>query len=241
MPTSRLSLPYLVSGQSQPEVTVNQSLDLLDGFVTRVSGDTMTGPLVISNAAGSNLTLLVTDSGTTNEPTVASLQHRTSGTPGAGFGVTWAIQADNSANALTNQFFFASGWSSATAGAESSLVSWFVRVAGVDKEIMRFNPNGNGQLRAVLDFQHAGASLGFYNTTPVARPAAYTLAGTATRTFPTDPTGAYTGLATGLGSSPYAAVTDLNTLRGVVSSLEGVVRQVVQDLSKTNGVGLNNT
>jgi hypothetical protein len=241
MPTTNLGLAYLISGQGSPETTLNSDLDLLDTFTLKKTGDTATGPLIVSTTTGSNLTLLVSDAGTTNEPTVASWQHRTSGTPGAGFGVLWTIQADNSTNALTTQFSLASGWSSATAGAESSLVSWFVKRSGADVEIMRFNPNGNGQLRAVLDFQHAGAGLGFYGVTPITQRSAYTLTGTATRTFPTDPSSAYTGLATGLGSSPYAAVADVNTLRGVVSTLLGVVRQIVADLGKTAGVGLNAT
>jgi len=75
----------------------------------------------------------------------------------------------------------------------------------------------------------------------VTQAAAYTLAGSATRTFPTDPSGAYTGIASGVGGTPYAQLTDLNTLRTAVSTLIGVVRQLTSDLGKTSGVGLNNT
>lgn len=61
-------------------------------------------------------------------------------------------------------------------------------------------------------------------------PAKFTVTGTPTHSFPADPAGAYTGLATGLGGTPYGAVADLNTLRAVVSTLIGVVRQLVTDV-----------
>lgn len=82
------------------------------------------------------------------------------------------------------------------------------------------------------------ATIGFLGATRVARPASYTVAGSATRTFPTDPSGAYSGIDNAQGGTPYAQLTDLNTLRGVVSSLEGVVRQLVTDLGSTSGFGL---
>ena len=66
-------------------------------------------------------------------------------------------------------------------------------------------------------------------------PAAYTLAGTVTRTFPADPSVAYSGIDNLQMGTVYAQLTNLNTLRGVVSSLEGVVRQLITD---TNGYGL---
>lgn len=56
-------------------------------------------------------------------------------------------------------------------------------------------------------------------------PASYTLTGTATRVMPSPPTAVYTGAADG-----EAKLADLNTLRGVVSTLIGVVRQLVVDV-----------
>lgn len=58
-----------------------------------------------------------------------------------------------------------------------------------------------------------------------ALPATYTLTGTATKIFPANPTAVYTGAADG-----EAKLADLNTLRGVVSTLIGVVRQLVTDV-----------
>ena len=82
--------------------------------------------------------------------------------------------------------------------------------------------------------------IGFLGAAAVARPAAFTLAGSATRTFPTDPSAAYTGIDNAQAGTVYAQVADLNTLRGVVSSLLGVVRQIVVDLADTSGYGLLN-
>lgn len=77
--------------------------------------------------------------------------------------------------------------------------------------------------------------LAFLGGTPQAVPAAYTLTGSATRTFPTDPSSAYTGIDNAQGGTPYAKVADLETLRGVVSSILGVMRQEHVDI---NGYGL---
>jgi hypothetical protein len=82
--------------------------------------------------------------------------------------------------------------------------------------------------------------LGFLGAVAVARPAAYTLTGSATRTLPTDPSGAYTGIDNLQVGTVYATVADLNTLRGAVSSLLGVVRQLLTDLGHNSGFGLVN-
>lgn len=75
-------------------------------------------------------------------------------------------------------------------------------------------------------------------TLAVSRPAAYTLAGTPTRVFPADPSAAYTGINNLQAGTPYAQVADLNTLRGVVSTLLGVVAQLQTDLGLASGFGL---
>lgn len=83
----------------------------------------------------------------------------------------------------------------------------------------------------------ANQKLGVMGAAPIARPAAYTLAGSATRTFPADPSVSYTGIDNAQPATPYASVADLNTLRGAVSALEGVVRQLTQDLGEVAGYG----
>jgi hypothetical protein len=81
---------------------------------------------------------------------------------------------------------------------------------------------------SLLKVSEAGVSL--FGQTEATQPTAYTPHGTATKTFPADPSAAYNGLADGQPATPYAAVADLNTLRAAVSSLEGVVAQIVADL-----------
>lgn len=121
-------------------------------------------------AAAAPITFTVSDAGTVTEPTILTLQHRTSGTPGASFGNTFLMRADNDVNAVTTQLSIASGWSSPVAGAENSLAIFKVRIAGTDTEVMRLSPVGNGQLRASADFAHTGTAAGFYNTTPITQP-----------------------------------------------------------------------
>lgn len=82
----------------------------------------------------------------------------------------------------------------------------------------------------------------WFNAAPRVQATAYTLAGSATHTFPTDPSSAYTGIDNAQAGTPYAQVADLNTLRAVVSSLEGVLRQLVSDFgTTTSGFGFNAT
>jgi hypothetical protein len=208
-----------------------------------VNSDTVTGNLTLTGtltAAGE--TLSVTDAGTNTEPTLLTVQHRTSGTPGAAFGSTVAFRADNSANALTDQLLLASGWSSPTAGSENSLAIFSVRRAGVNTEVMRFSPAGAGRTQFANDLFHANAAgaVGFYGTTPVPQAGAYTLAGTATRVLPSPPA-APTGVDNTQVGLVYAQVSDLATVTTALNALIGVVRQLAADLGKTSGIGINGT
>lgn len=96
--------------------------------------------------------------------------------------------------------------------------------------------------REVIRFEASGsaAMIGFLGASAVARPSAYTLSGSATRAFPSDPSSSYTGIDNAQAGTVYATVADLNTLRGVVSSLLGVVRQIATDLGSSSGFGLLN-
>ena len=75
--------------------------------------------------------------------------------------------------------------------------------------------------------------LAFWGGTPIARPGTYTQTySTADRTITTYSSdveaSAYAGLATGLGSSPYAAVADLNALRQAYENLRVFAEDVAQ-------------
>lgn len=80
--------------------------------------------------------------------------------------------------------------------------------------------------------------LGLLGATPIARPASYTVTGVATRTFPTDPNTAFTGIDNAQAGTPYAQVSDLNILRLGIRAILGVLRQIVTDVGSTSGYGL---
>jgi hypothetical protein len=128
------------------------------------------GDLLVTGTGGE--TISITDAGTTNEPTLTTWQHRTSGTPGASFGSVLKVQADNAANALTDQLTIASGWNSPAAGAETSLAIFSIRRAGVNTEVFRLNANGNGRAQFAQELFHANASgaVGFFGVGPVTKP-----------------------------------------------------------------------
>lgn len=83
----------------------------------------------------------------------------------------------------------------------------------------------------------AGGLLSFFNATPVARPATYTLASTATRTMPT-PEATFTGQDNAQAGTVYAKSADLIALQTRLDSVEGVLRQLIIDLASTSGYGL---
>lgn len=146
-------------------------LNLANWGATDAEGQAFYGTLPAGAfAAAAPITFTVSDAGTTTEPTILTLQHRSSGTPTTSFGNTFLMRADNASNTVTNQLSVATGWSSAAAGAENSLAIFKVRIAGVDTEVARLNAVGNGQLRASADFAHTGTAAGFYNTTPITQP-----------------------------------------------------------------------
>jgi hypothetical protein len=78
--------------------------------------------------------------------------------------------------------------------------------------------------------------LGFWGATPVVRPGPYTqVYTTASRTLaayaPIIETTAFSGIASGQSGSPYAQVSDLNTLRSACENLRGLTENVAQVLN----------
>lgn len=72
--------------------------------------------------------------------------------------------------------------------------------------------------------------IGVFGATPIVQPTAYTQTySTATRTINPSSTSAFSGIATGLGGSPYASVTDLNTLRTDVIDAFKAINQILDD------------
>ena len=124
---------------------------------------TSTGATTIADAT----TITVTDSGTTNEPNLFDLVHRSSGTPSTSFGTMTRWRAENAAHTVVTQLDLAVGWSTATAGSEATVAIVTLQRAGALTEVMRLNATGNGTLQASADFRHTGVQLGFYNATAI--------------------------------------------------------------------------
>jgi hypothetical protein len=89
--------------------------------------------------------------------------------------------------------------------------------------------------------------LGFFGTTTSGKPSNYTQTyATADKTlsaYTSDPeSGAYTGIATGVGGTPYAQLTDLNSLRVAYENLRAFTEDAAQMLNSVvddlQGLGL---
>lgn len=164
----------------------------------------------------------------TNAITTAMiLGHNSSGTPAAGFGTQIQWQLKSSTTEDRSAMDASVEWVVATDASRTARAKWSIYDTAA-REAMRIEASGSA------------AMIGFLGAAAIARPAAYTLAGSATRVFPTDPSAAYTGINNAQAGTPYAQVTDLNTLRTAVSTLIGVVRQMATDLGNSSGYGLLN-
>lgn len=159
---------------------------------------------------------------TNTKTNIFDLVVNSSGTPAANFGSTmrWLLESSTTEDTLAAEFDVL--WNDATHVSRVSDVVLSAAYSGGLSEIMR----GRGG---------ATPAWSIFGVTPQALPSAYTLTGSATRTMPTDPSGAYTGIDNAQAGTPYATVADLNTLRSAVSSLIGIVRQLLTDLA---GYGL---
>lgn len=121
--------------------------------------------------------------------------------------------------------------------------SWFDNTDATHKGQLSLQTDGfvSGPIEGLqISNDGTNASIGFLGKAAIVRAAAYTLSGSATRVFPTDPSVAFTGINNAQAGTPYAQVTDLNTLRVAVSTLIGIVRQGWTDLGSSSGFGLLN-
>jgi hypothetical protein len=157
---------------------------------------------------------------------VMTIGATSTGTPAAGFGgnIPFTAKSDTTSGRQVAEIDWL--WATVTDAIRKGRLVLSVNDATGTHEGLRLEGSGTA------------AMLGFFGTTAVARPSTYTLSGAVTRTMPTDPSSAYTGIASGVAGTPYAQLTDLNTLRTAVSSLVGVVRQILTDLGSTSGYGL---
>ena len=147
--------------------------------------------------------------------------HNSTGTPADNFAVEQTFVLESSTTENREAARIAVDWSTANDATRKPRMYIQLQDFNADRLLISMRADGSvGQI-------------GFLGAPAVSRPAQYTLSGSLTRVFPTDPTVAYTGAADG-----EAKLADLNTLRTVVSTLIGVVRQIVRDLGDTAGFGL---
>lgn len=213
-------------------VTVNSvSNSIALGFAALC---TKNGQFVIGSAAvpitefsfiGGSFNYRPTDTATTNAVVnVPTFRLNSSGTPAAGFGLGMVFQGESSTTENQDMGRLTYEWATATHASRKALSKWSV-FDTAEREAIRIEASGSA------------AMLGVLGAAAIARPAAYTLAGVATRTMPT-PEAAFTGQDNAQVGAVYAKSADLITLQTRLDSAEGVLRQLIIDLASTSGYGL---
>jgi hypothetical protein len=125
-----------VTGSSDSSLTIAGA----DAIINQALTPTWTGAHVWQN----------TDAGTTNVPVNMTTQHRSSGTPAAGFGIGLAMKLDSSAKTLRAAVEIDAVWSTATDASESSAFVVKTMTAGAAAaEVARF---GAGTSTPQFDF-----------------------------------------------------------------------------------------
>lgn len=114
------------------------------------TGGTPTGALINLQAGGSNrfkvalngqIIQTYNDSTTTTAPSIVTLAHRTSGTPGANYGASLLFQLDSSTNTLRSAGQIGTNWSTATDGSQAAYMAFSLSKAGSVSEAMRLDAN----------------------------------------------------------------------------------------------------
>lgn len=177
-----------------------------------------TGEVGIGSTAPASMLETLLNNATTNATDdVITIVHNSTGTPTANFGGGLRFTLKSSTTADQDAMLIEAMWSTATHASRKAFAKFHVYDTAA-RECIRIAASGSA------------AMIGFLGASAIVRPAAYTLTGSATRTMPTDPSGAYTGINNAQAGTVYATVADLNTLRAVVSSLLGVERQHLVDM-----------
>lgn len=195
--------------------------------ITGVGDFTLYGDLNVQGSISgviSGSTTVETAETTTSTENLATLAVNSSGTPGAGFGGNLAIKAETTTTPNTLLALIKAKWATATHASRAGSLSL----------IPYYQATPNTALEVAAS--SSGAKIGFLGATPVVRASAYTQTfATAARTlsaYTTDAeSGAYTGLADGVGGTPYAALADLNSLRVAYENLRAHADEIGQVLN----------
>lgn len=111
----------------------------------------------VANTFAAAQTVSVIDAGTTNQLLVQTLHHGTSGTPAAGFGVTFSLTAESTANDARGLASLIAYWVTATDASRKARVSFFVNDTAA-REALRLEASGTAPM------------VGFLGAAAVARP-----------------------------------------------------------------------
>lgn len=211
-------------GKTVLSVTSGKTLTLTaaDDYNLTVPATGTAALLSVQNIFTAKQSIILTNATTNAIDIAVTLGHNSSGTPATGFGSRQLFTLHSDTTVDQDAGAIDVLWNVATHASRVSDMVLSAAYSGGLSEIMR----GRGG---------ASPAWSIFGVTPQALPSAYTLTGSVTRTMPTDPSGAYTGIDNAQAGTPYATVADLNTLRSAVSSLIGIVRQLLTDLA---GYGL---
>lgn len=166
---------------------------------------------------------------------------------GSGTGGSFTLESGFANTGPSGSFNLLGGASTSGVGGSFQLLAGY---GGAGSGSIRIGSDSNDSLIRVTETLLGVGQIGFYGTTPVARPAAYTKTySTASRTIPN---ATFTNLVTTAATNvtPYGFATQaqadeiatkVNALAADVLILKQLIVSLVNDSSKTLGVGLNNT
>ncbi len=118
------------------------------------SSSVATGIAATASTVGATMT--VSDAGTTNQPFGLYVDHTSSGTPAAGFGVSlgWRAKSDTTNSRIVGQVL--AQWAVATDASRTGRLRWFATDATADREFMRGEASGSA---AMIGFLGAAATV----------------------------------------------------------------------------------
>ncbi len=154
--TALINLGLYTTGGATP-LDLNGGALTTTGAATIGAAGTATGLTVTAGTTAAYLT--VSDSGTTNQPFAFQIDHTSSGTPAAGFGVSFVFRSKSDTTNSRIMANMVAQWAVATDASRTGRLRWFATDATTDRECFRFESSGTA------------AMMGFFGNTSVVKPA----------------------------------------------------------------------
>lgn len=148
----------------QPAVRSQETTDgvTLSTTQTITGNKTFTGQFSVSNTTNSAFEF--NDATTVTAPQTAVFRHNTSGTPGAGFGMTLRYQLESSTTVNQTASSVVVTWDDATHATRRARIAWSV------------NDAAGGKTGIIMATSGTAVQLGFFGVAPVVKPTALTAA-----------------------------------------------------------------